>query len=265
MKFFVKTIITGAAFVAMSHASAAGVVNASAIDGDIWVSNVTGSAKLDFSARFLSLLNVAAPLGSPPALKGIEPAALTITARGRRPYGTASVNAPLAGLSFEGSGTHADISSLGSLGGFRLALPNDEFISYGGFVDITNLSVDLLSNVVYADFKGANGVKSLKHVHLFDAASRQGSLVLEAGGTSATSLTFAGLNASTFALSYFDQALGLISDTGGAAFHVVDNFGTLTFNVSANVAAVPEPSEVALIGAGLAALAMVRRRARKQA
>ena len=187
-------------------------------------------------------------------------------------------SAPISAIVLD-SGNHLTGSNpIVSAGGTLQTAPSN-FAGNGGTLSVTNLGLDLATGFITADLSGGNGVQALTHVDVFQigSASFDGTSVspTAAGSVAVTAgthtLTSAGLTLNSAAIDsagdnakqYFIKALGLTA-IGSSIINGVTNFGTLTVTGTfKNTTAVPEPSTYAMLGLGLAGLAVASRRRAK--
>jgi hypothetical protein len=168
-------------------------------------------------------------------------------------------------------GASYDVSAIHTSGGMTITYGYAPYISRGGSIDITDLSIDLNSKRVYAtlrgDFSGAvlqqagqgdpNRVETIENFHLFNYQTLLGSTTLTLSGE--TNFEVSGLTITSSGLGHLISALRLTT-FGPAALRSVTNYGFITTSISA----VPEPSTYAMALVG-GALVMVAKRARRPA
>ena len=111
---------------------------------------------------------------------------------------------------------------------------------------------------------GANGVGTVNDLYLWDIGLVEGATSFNINGSTSTVTStniLSGLKINANAFSLFSQSLGL-TQAGNDALATVTDFGKINSVITANVAAVPEPSTYGLVGFGLAAMGLVARRRR---
>ncbi len=252
---FIKSLLATAAFVAASTASAAVVT----IPSDVIAGH--GSHTLTFSADLLGALDTGKVTISPDPSYVIQ-SAIILDPEGN--YANASITTPMTGVQFDN--TSGQLVSTSSTGGATLTAPALKSVSTGGSMRVSDLSVDLLSQKVYATITGANGVGTLNNVHLWNAANITGHTAITGPGTFNTQIS--GLSITTTGFNTFVQALGLLS-LGKGALATVTDFGTITSLINNTrldggplllASSVPESSTYLYTLVGLAMMGMALRR-----
>ncbi|WP_298008419.1 PEP-CTERM sorting domain-containing protein [uncultured Aquabacterium sp.] len=258
MKLALKSIIATASFIAMGAASAApaNVSVGGSIDG---FTLVGGTGTLTFDRSLVTAINTgqiklaeAAP----------ATAVLKTTATGRyqntegnRPTFTA----PITGLAVSGG----NVTDAYTAGGANMTVEGvidgeDNLASSGGSLSVTNIHADLTTKRVYVDIVGGNGVGTLTNFYLWDFATITGDTTVRAGVLTNTlsGLTIAG-GIGGEAFNTFSKSLGLLAP-GISALEGITNYGSIVSTIE--VTAVPEPSSVALMLAGLGVAGVMARR-----
>jgi hypothetical protein len=116
-----------------------------------------------------------------------------------------------------------------------------KYISTGGSLSVTDLSVDLATKRVYATLVGANGVGTLTHFYLWNIATITGSDVIVAPGATGTTvmnLTASGLSLTSDAFNAIATSLGL-GNLGKSAMQAVADFGTIDMTATTEPATLP--------------------------
>jgi hypothetical protein len=288
MKFAYKSLVVTAALVAVSGAANAAVdtlvVGGSVTDSGWTLDQLQGSGTLQFSSTLLAAFNLTAA-----KLASISPAVVSYTtstnSKGVVNYTSASAAAPVSTLTGSFDGTTFNVMSVGTGGGAAITtVQNSAVNAGGGFLNITNLSVDITSKIVYADISGGNGVGNLSHYALwsFDPVVTHSALSGISGPTTFTvpnpaaqttfvaDNTISGLFSTTATIDMMALALNL-NTTGKNGLIAVNNYTTnpagfgsvvshITSVATPVAAAVPEPGTYALMGLGLAGISLATRR-----
>ncbi len=251
----------------MKYAVGCLTMAAALVGGPAHAVQVVGESTWDFGSRFLDGLKFGQQSYSAIAPAEIETSIAAPFSYHDKVLVTGAVSSLVYGASF-------DLTAVQMSGGVTITSANAAAISYGGSIDITNLSIDLASKRVYAtlrgDFSGAalqqagqgdpNRVVTVDDFHLFDYQSLIGSPTLNLGGE--TNFMVSGLTITNSGLGHFISALRLTT-FGPAALRNVSNYGTITTTITA----VPEPSvySLALVGGALVMVAKRIRRTARQA
>jgi hypothetical protein len=263
MKFALKAVAAVALTAASLAAAHAEVISLNIGDtfdfpkpgGGIQTLTASGTATLTFSQELLGALNVGQIKVTPTADVVSN---ITSDADG---YTNIAVTGTLTGG--KGDTSTLQITEVRSAGGATLTATKLTSISTGGFLTVANLSMDVLGKVIYADITGANGVGSISHYALWNAANLSGGTKVEGPGTYINDVT--GLTLTADGFNTFSKALGLLS-LGKAAMSGITDYGSVSSTIVATevVKSVPEPSTYALMGLGLVGIAAAsRRRANK--
>lgn len=235
---FTRTLKTTAAAAALLGLSSAFAAN-------LPVSLVNGSSTLTVSSSANSTLGAAGVSFSAAAGSTSSQSGSSITQ---------------AATSIVSDATNSAITGISFLGSSWMLQNGSQTIT----INYTNASADLSSNTIYADVTDSLG--SLSHLDLFQANAASGSNALPAGltggQTASINTTLSGLYLTTDSATRFASAAGLGTSAGMISYLKGIDFGTLSIsaNVSANVAAVPEPSTYAMVSLGLLAVGAVARR-----
>lgn len=217
----------------------------------------TGSGALTFSSDLLGALDTAKITTA-----AYGKATPTITKDTDGFYTNISVSAPISSLVLDTN--TFDVTNVNTKGGLTLTAPVVKSVSSGGSLTVTDLKVDLTSKTIYATLIGGNGVGTLSNFALWNYSTLVGPTTFTKAGDyiddiSGLSLTAAGTTA-------FTQSLGLLS-LGKAALSGITDYGTIHSAIhtvidpsSLVTPAIPEPSTYALMGLGVAGIALARRR-----
>lgn len=138
-------------------------------------------------------------------------------------------------------------TAVASAGGVQVTVPRTTAVAAGGVLTLSNWGIDAVTRQLSADITGTRGVPNQTQVAVFTLGSP-----VVTGATTSFSLWLTQAGADAFSQAMGLQSLGLNSLQNARQY----SFGT----VSVNVAMVPEPSSVALMLAGLSAVAVVARR-----
>lgn len=217
--------------------------------------NITfsGSGTLTFSQDLLDALNTASisAINYAPATSNIVGTAGS--------YTTISASAPMASMLLN-TDTLA-VTGVSTKGGMSLTAPGAiKSISTGGSLTVTDISVDLTSKTVFATIIGGNGVGTLNNFALWNYANLTGPTTYAGPGNYTDDIT--GLSLTSTGFTVFSQALGLGS-LGKAAMQGITDYGSIhsVLNTKLVIApSVPEPSTYALMGLGMAGIAVAARR-----
>lgn len=270
MKFALKSLAVAAAFIAAGSANATSatlVAGGSVTDFGYILSDLTGSGTLTFSTTLIGALN-AGKL----TVTGVAPATATVVNKTNAAtkvvsIATASAAAPVQSLTGDYTATSLSVQQVGTLGGARQTAATANIATTGGFIEITNLSVNLTTKKVFATINGGNGVGLLNNVELWDITTITGpttfdlSVVPAGGGVVTSTNVLSGLKINANAYNIFAQATGLTAN-GKLSLNTVTDFGTITSTISVRVTPVPEPSTYALMGVGLIGVSLAARRRR---
>ncbi len=298
-KYLVATaafISVGAAHAAVQTLSVGARVQADSFTapwGEVFPTHLTdlsGSLSWQFSPLFLSAMNVAkASLGEigPVDLALVHGSTTSSAGVVTTRLDTAVAAAPVVSLTGEFGEGQALIQQVASTGGVTFSTLKNGATNGAGFLQISNLKIDLPTGVVLADIAGANGVGSLSGFHLWNFNAVTGSTAylppdfsgllgedimggLDVHGSNG----FNGLFATAQGMELMAQALNLNAlgrsalgaandpTKGGAA-----GFGSLSLDFSVRMngpvtisLAVPEPSTNALLMAGVLCVVWMARR-----
>ncbi|MBI3384133.1 MAG: PEP-CTERM sorting domain-containing protein [Aquabacterium sp.] len=244
--------IAGACAVLLGLSTAhASVVTTSPLDAGL-----SGTATLSFNPDLLGALDTGR-VSVAPNQPIIQPQVIRDTDGF---YSSVSVTAPITSVTYDPSSR--EIFGVGTSGGLVMTAPALKSVSSGGSLTVTDLRADLSAQTIYATVIGANGVGTLNNMALWNFNGLS-------SGTSPLSATITGLSITVQGFDAFTKSLGLLS-LGKAALAGVTDFGTITSTIypllSAppgpdwHITSVPEPTTYALMGLGLAGLAVARRR-----
>jgi len=271
MKFALKSLAIAAAFVAAGSANAASetlTAGGSVTDFGYTLSELTGSGTLSFSATLVAALNATRA-----TVTEIAPATANIVTKTNPTtkvvsIATAAAAAPIQTLTGDYTSTTLNVTAVGTLGGAKINAPVANIATTTGFIDITNIYVNLSTKKVFATINGGNGVGLLNNVELWDIVNPiVGSTLFTLpdnvppeGTVISSTNTLSGLKINQNALNIFIQATGLTAN-GISALNKVTDYGSITSNISVRVTpSIPEPSTYALMGVGLLGVSLVARR-----
>lgn len=170
-------------------------------------------------------------------------------------YVEPTVTVGISTLTLESS--NGEVLGLTTTGGARqVALAG--LTGTGGFAEITNIKVDVVGKVLFADVIGANGLVPQSQIPLFNIGTITGTTAWNTlPGTFVAGAE--GLTLTTQGAAALTQALGL-NAFGSNVLRNIGNFGSSV--VTVNVGPIPEPSTYALIALGLGAAGVAARRRR---
>lgn len=246
-------------------------------------SDLSGAGRLEFSAQWLRALN-----GASVGLQALPQASLQTSASSDAAaglgYQSATVSVPIQSwfaVYRRGSGLFGtDETALGATfsGGFMLTSAGSGATGGLGELRISDLRVDHINRVIHADIEGANGVGFLNDHPLWTYERVIGDTQREWPGLTDWSwptdsaqfrqwdLSLSGLFLVNQADvdNIFAKALNL-NDGQRLALQALNDpntsgFGSLSYSAEMVVTVIPEPGTWALMGAGLACLAALRRR-----
>lgn len=264
MKFALKSLVAAAVIASVGVANAASVTTAVGGTNTFNGTALTltgGTGTLSFSASLLAALNVGQV-----AVTAVEPATVTGTPAGNNVAAAAPITSVTA------DNVTGQVLGVATAGGALQTAPVVGFISNGGTLAVTNLSVDLSNKRIYAsitgDFTGAatgvpgtGAVTTKNNFYLWDYTTLTGASTITGAGSFNTTLS--GLTITADGYKHFVSALRLLQ-FGTAALSSVTDYGSIssTINVAA-APAVPEPWTYALMGLGMVGIAVAARRRAK--
>ena len=243
--------------------------------GDAYqLSGLQGTTTLDISAWIRDNLNLLQ------ATYQAVPEAVVTTQTVPRVSGTGVkttsvvVESPVSSLSAAFEGGVLTARGVESLGGVLISTSDTGASNGTGWVSISDLQVDLVTQTIRADIAGGNGLAPLNDHALWRYERASGPLALApaAGSTGqgavtlSSAITLTGLRwvdladvPNVFAVALNLNAVGKSMLEGvNWPSRTADGFGSITLSMS--VSAVPEPGAWALMGVGLIALAVLGRR-----
>jgi len=276
MTWALKSLAAAAAFVAAGSASAFTTTlhtNETITDFGYPLYGLSGAGTLNFSSVLIGALNAGKV-----AVAGVAPASANVTYKTNNAtkvvsIATASAAAPVQSITFDYTSVGLTLQKVGTLGGTRQTAANANIATTGGFLEISDLSVDLTTKKVFATLNGGNGIGVMNNVELWDVTTITGPTSFDLTSLSISSLpadivftnTLAGLKINANAYNIFATSLGLTAN-GRLSLSSVTDFGTITSSISITInvltPGVPEPTTYALMGTGLFAISLVARRRR---
>lgn len=266
MTAMIRTILIAAAAMATAHAHGQITANFTAIAGlPVWnepgsAPYLSGDATSSFRLsnhflRFMEVMGVDATQVAP-ASGDIQPDAAIIHSPVLSVSGSLSIDPDSASILIG-----MDTTLVRTLGGVTLATQGPNFGTSGGSLAITNISIDLSNQGIYADVSGSNGLSSRK-VRVWDYAGIEGGLQMSPPQPHdmpsfdiVGNVTLSKLRITQEGTDMFAQGLGLKS-IGISALTSITDFGVMTI-------AVPEPSTYLMMGLGLAGVMSLAARRRR--
>jgi len=221
MKVAFKSAVAAAAFIVAGAASAATVIIGNGPGAQPGVTLV-GVETLKFSADALAWLDT---------IRGTATAAgsakVTSTKDTDGYYTEISSAAPMTNLTIDDTTNQA--LSAQSTGGVNIATPVViRAVTSGGSLSITDVELDVANKRVYATVIGANGVGTVTHVYMWDAASITNAKI---DGTTSNHFTASGLSITSDAYNKVVTALGLLQ-LGKAAAQAITDYGSIDVDVT---------------------------------
>ena len=275
MNFALKSLVAAAVIASAGVASAD---TTTAVGGSLTLNGSTytltgGTGALSFSSGLISALNVGKV-----TVTGVEPATVVEGYTSAPPFGStrtsSTATAPITAVTTNATG---GVVTVATAGGATMTATPLAGVTLGGTLSVTNLSVDLTNKRIYAsitgNFTGVAGntyaaydnteITTKNNFYLWNFASITGPTTLTGAGTYTNSIT--GLSITTDGYKHFVSTLRLY-DLGASTLLGVSDYGSIASNITVTAAAtpaIPEPSTYALMGLGLAGIAVAARRRAK--
>lgn len=226
MKVVFKSLITAAAFMA-AHSAFATIVDIA--PGSTYKGvKLSGDQTLSLSENARAFLDILQP-----TITAVDGAVIAVEKPDEFTHVNVSSTGNLSSVAVVDE--TLETVSASAIGGLKLTVTPKRGISSGGWIQISDLKVDLLTKQVLATVSGANGVGALTNYPLWNFSTVEGSSVVIPSTPNTTAITtfkVSGLFLTTDGLSKVATALA-VGTIGKSALLSVQDFGAISTTVTA--------------------------------